>query len=84
MAVAEEAGIGVCIDLHACWTESGLRQSIARAVPLSAMVQISDYVPGNETMDRAEPGAGMIPLGGCSAGRGRPASTAGGTSSCAG
>lgn len=61
--LAEIAGIGVCIELHACWFESGLKEKFRRAMPLTGLVQVSDYVAGDRTTPcRAVPGDGMIPL----------------------
>jgi len=63
VALAEIAGIGVCIELHACWFEGGLKDKLRRAMPLAGLVQVSDYVPGDRTTPcRAVPGDGMIPL----------------------
>lgn len=63
IALAEIAGIGVCIDIHACWTEAGLKQLIERAMPMTGLVQVSDYVLGDRTAPcRAVPGDGTIPL----------------------
>jgi sugar phosphate isomerase/epimerase len=60
--LAEIAGIGVCLELAACWFESGLREKFRRAMPLTGLVQISDYVPGDRaTPNRAVPGDGMVP-----------------------
>lgn len=61
--LARIAGIGVCIDLHACWTEAALRENLAEALPLAGLVQVSDYVLGDRTTPcRAVPGDGAIPL----------------------
>ncbi len=61
--LAEIAGIGVCIELHACWYEAGLKQLFERAVPMTGLVQVSDYVLGDRTAPcRAVPGDGVIPL----------------------
>lgn len=63
ITLAEHAGIGVCIDVHACWMEAGLAQLINRAIPLTGLVQVSDYVLGDRTAPcRAVPGDGVIPL----------------------
>jgi sugar phosphate isomerase/epimerase len=62
VAGAESAQLGVCLDIHASWTESALQQSITRAAPITQLVQISDYVPGTRDLDRAVPGDGEIPL----------------------
>ena len=61
--LAEIAGIGVCIELHACWMEGNLRQNFTRALPLTGLVQVSDYVLGDRTTPcRAVPGDGAMPL----------------------
>jgi len=61
--LAEMAGIGVCLELHATWFEAGLGEKFARAVPLSGLVQVSDYVLGDRTAPcRAVVGDGIIPL----------------------
>lgn len=61
--LAEIAGIGVCLELHACWFESGLKEKFARCIPNTGLVQVSDYVPGDKsTPCRAVIGDGMIPL----------------------
>jgi sugar phosphate isomerase/epimerase len=61
--LAEIAGIGVCLELHACWFESGLQEKIARAMPATGLVQVSDYVLGDRTAPcRAVPGDGAVPL----------------------
>jgi sugar phosphate isomerase/epimerase len=61
--LAEQAGVGVCIDIFSCWTEAGLRQSIERAMKRCHLVQVSDYVLGDRAFScRAVPGDGVIPL----------------------
>ena len=61
--LAEIAGIGVCIELHACWYEGGLKEKFARAMPNTGLVQISDYVAGDRTAPcRAVIGDGMVPV----------------------
>lgn len=61
--LARIAGIGVCVDLHACWMEAALRDNLAEALPLAGLVQVSDYVLGDRTAPcRAVPGDGAIPL----------------------
>jgi sugar phosphate isomerase/epimerase len=63
IALAQIADIGVCIDLHACWFESGLRAKFSRAASITGLVQVSDYVLGDRTAPcRAVPGDGVIPL----------------------
>lgn len=63
ITLAEIANIGVCIDLHACWTEAGLTQLFSRAMSITGLVQVSDYVLGDRSAPcRAVPGDGAIPL----------------------
>lgn len=51
VTLAEMAGLGVCIDIFACWTEAGLEATVKRAGPILDLVQVSDYTLG----DRAYP-----------------------------
>lgn len=61
--LAGVAGIGVCIELNACWYEANLKDKFRRAMPLTALVQVSDYVLGDRfTPNRAVPGDGVVPL----------------------
>jgi sugar phosphate isomerase/epimerase len=63
IALAEIAGIGVCIDLQPCWAEAGLARLFKRAAPITGLVQVSDYVLGDRSAPcRAVPGDGTIPL----------------------
>ncbi|MFT3928872.1 MAG: TIM barrel protein [Spongiibacteraceae bacterium] len=63
IALAEMAGIGICIELFACWAEAGLRELFERALPRCVLVQVSDYVYGDRALPaRAVPGDGVIPL----------------------
>jgi sugar phosphate isomerase/epimerase len=61
--LAEMAEIGVCIDLQPCWGEAGLAKLFRRAMPITKLVQISDYVMGDRVAPcRAVPGDGVVPL----------------------
>lgn len=63
ITLAEIAGVGVCIDLHACWAEARLDELFERAMPVTGLVQVSDYVLGDRTSPcRAVPGDGAVPL----------------------
>jgi sugar phosphate isomerase/epimerase len=63
LALAEMAGIGVCIDLYGCWNEAGLKQTIERAMPRCWLVQVADYVYGDRSVpSRAVPGDGNLPI----------------------
>ncbi len=62
-ALAETAGVGLCLELHACWMEAGLKGLLRRVMPLTGLVQVSDYVLGDRsTPCRAVVGDGAIPL----------------------
>jgi sugar phosphate isomerase/epimerase len=61
--LAEMAGIDVCIDLQPCWGEAGLAQLFRRAIPITKLIQVSDYVLGDRVAPcRAVPGDGAVPL----------------------
>lgn len=60
--VANRAGMKVCVDLHACWTEPNLRTLLRDASGSIALVQLGDYSLGQHSLTRAIPGEGMIPL----------------------
>jgi sugar phosphate isomerase/epimerase len=63
VALAREAGIGVMIDLFACWFDADVERAIADAGALTALVQVSDYVYGDRGLPcRAVPGDGAVPL----------------------
>ena len=63
ITLATAAGIGVCVDVHACWAEAGLNELIRRAMPRTGLIQVSDYVLGDRCAPcRAVPGDGTIPL----------------------
>jgi sugar phosphate isomerase/epimerase len=63
ITLAKLAGIGICIEWHACWMEAGLTALLRRAIPMTGLVQVSDYVLGDRTAPcRAVPGDGVIPL----------------------
>ena len=61
--LAEQAGIGVCIDVFSCWTEAQLRETIRRAMPRCHLVQLGDYSLGDRGFPcRSVLGEGSIPL----------------------
>jgi sugar phosphate isomerase/epimerase len=61
--LARRLGVGVCMEVNACWGERGLAQTVAQGVDVLRLVQVSDYVIGTlRTPDRAVPGDGDIPL----------------------
>jgi sugar phosphate isomerase/epimerase len=63
--LAQRTGVGVCMEVNACWVERGLGDTIATGVQAGQirLVQLSDFVVGTKsTPDRAVPGDGDIPL----------------------
>jgi sugar phosphate isomerase/epimerase len=63
IALAEMAGIGVCIELFHCWAEGDLIALVDRALPRTQLIQLSDYVLGDRALPgRAVPGDGTIPI----------------------
>jgi sugar phosphate isomerase/epimerase len=63
LTLAELAGLGVNVDIFACWTEAGLKATIERAASRIHLVQVCDYVYGDRSLPcRAVPGDGHIPL----------------------
>jgi sugar phosphate isomerase/epimerase len=61
--LARRAGIGVTIDLFACWSDADIEAAIAEASPLIRLVQVSDYLYGDRALPcRAVPGDGAVPL----------------------
>lgn len=63
VVLARKSGIGVMIDLFACWVDADIEEAIADAGPLTALVQVSDYVYGDRSLPcRAVPGDGAVPL----------------------
>ncbi len=63
LTLARMAGIGVMIDLFACWTDADIDAAIDDAGSTIALVQVSDYVYGDRGLPcRAVPGDGAIPL----------------------
>jgi len=61
--IAQTAGIGLGIDLFACWFDADIDQAIAVAAPHAALVQVSDYVAGDRALPcRAIPGDGRTGL----------------------
>jgi sugar phosphate isomerase/epimerase len=61
--LAEMTGISVCIDLQPCFGEANLSQLFRRAMPITKLVQVSDYVLGDRVAPcRAVPGDGVVPL----------------------
>lgn len=63
VALAEMADLSVCIDVFHCWAEGDFEAMVQRALPRTALIQLSDYVLGDRALPgRAVPGDGVIPL----------------------
>ena len=63
VTLARMAGVHVGIDLFACWTDADIAEAVVAAGPITALVQVSDYVLGDRGLPcRAVPGDGTIPL----------------------
>jgi sugar phosphate isomerase/epimerase len=61
--VADRLGVGVCMEVNACWAERDLAATIHRNVDRIRLVQVSDFRVGTLcTPDRLVPGDGDIPL----------------------
>lgn len=62
-ALAEQIGIGVCLDLYCCWYERGLEELLAVQVQRIDILQVSDLVVGTSTFpNRWVPGDADLPL----------------------
>jgi sugar phosphate isomerase/epimerase len=63
ITLAEMSGLDVCIDVFHCWAEGDFEAMVQRALPRTALIQLSDYVLGDRALPgRAVPGDGAIPL----------------------
>jgi sugar phosphate isomerase/epimerase len=63
VTLAEMSGLGICIDIFHCWTEAGLKKTIAAAGAHTHLVQVGDYAFGDRAVPcRAVIGDGDIPL----------------------
>ena len=63
VALAEMGDLSVCIDVFHCWAEGDFEAMVQRALPRTALIQLSDYVLGDRALPgRAVPGDGTIPL----------------------
>lgn len=63
VTLAERAGMDVCIDVFHCWAEGDFDVLLQRALPRTALIQLSDYVLGDRALPgRAVPGDGTIPV----------------------
>jgi sugar phosphate isomerase/epimerase len=62
-ALAERAGMGLCVDLYCCWQERGLADTLRAVVDEIRLVQVSDFRVGTQTFpNRWVPGDGDLPM----------------------
>ena len=61
--LARRVGLGVCVEVNACWAERGLAATLEDGMDVIRLVQVSDYAIGTtSTPDRLVPGDGDLPL----------------------
>lgn len=61
--LARRLGVGVCMEINACWAERGLAATIADGIDTITIVQLSDFAVGTQsTPNRLVPGDGDIPI----------------------
>jgi sugar phosphate isomerase/epimerase len=61
--LARRLGVGVCMEINACWAERGLGATIADGIDTITIVQLSDFAVGTmSTPNRLVPGDGDIPM----------------------
>ena len=61
--LARRTGLGVCVEVNACWGERDLATTLREGADVLRLVQVSDYAVGTTTTpDRLVPGDGDIPL----------------------
>lgn len=61
--LAHHIGVGVVMEVNACWMERSLPETLAKGIDVIGLVQVSDTMAGVRcTPDRAVPGDGIIPL----------------------
>jgi sugar phosphate isomerase/epimerase len=61
--LAHQVGVGVVMEVNACWMERDLPTTLAFGLDVIGLVQVSDTMAGvHQTPDRAVPGDGIIPL----------------------
>jgi sugar phosphate isomerase/epimerase len=61
--LAEETGLGICLELQNCWYERDLSRLFREHVAQIALVQVSDFRVGEPLrLNRRVPGDGSMPL----------------------
>jgi sugar phosphate isomerase/epimerase len=63
VGLARDLGVGVCVDVGACSSEAGLRETIGAGVDTFRLVRVSDAASGaGSPRRRLVPGDGTLPL----------------------
>ena len=61
--LARRLGIGVCMEIQACWDERGLADTITNGIDTITIMQVSDYrLETHNAPNRVVPGDGDIPI----------------------
>jgi sugar phosphate isomerase/epimerase len=61
--LADQCGIGICVELFHSWRERQLERTLEQGMPKVHLVQVSDYAAGIAAMgQRANLGDGIVPL----------------------
>jgi sugar phosphate isomerase/epimerase len=61
--LARRLGVGVCMELNACWAERALQQTVRAGIDRILLVQVSDFKVGTvASSQRLVPGDGDIPI----------------------
>lgn len=59
--VCARSGLGLCLDVFACWADSTFESALGAAASRCGLVQVADYAGGDRNvLDRAVPGDGVI------------------------
>lgn len=63
VALSRDCGAAICVELQNCWYERGLQRLFRENVERFVIVQVSDFVVGEELRyNRRVPGDGSMPL----------------------
>jgi sugar phosphate isomerase/epimerase len=61
--LARRFGVGVCMEINACWAERALQSTIREGIDRIRLVQVSDFKVGTvASSQRLVPGDGDVPL----------------------
>jgi sugar phosphate isomerase/epimerase len=63
ISVAERTGLGIVVDFGNCWMERDFRETLLRAAPHIALVQVGDVPFGSVSGPGMPPPGGRVPFG---------------------